>query len=756
MASIEFVDKSATKDSNGKYSDIQSLLEYKPSYKDGPVGVPIHTAVNGYVKVEICGSQLDSNGTYIRFSRPGKGVFSSFGHGGSSDLPVQRGHNFYEINPNCMEILAIRHWDSYGNGSATNSYSVSNAEDLLKTVNKNSITVILSYDAISQDLDFVNMIKAQFGVDVSQLGASRSGFALIAYKGKAYVSCKQNANATVTAYLWDPIDGNFSSMNDSAGRSGCTLTLGSIAYSSSNTYHIRLRFRARGDGEQTASKCSSLGFIATKSWGNETKSFILSSSDAYDKTGEIIDKVYTFKTGDVTMNTALYFIINNQWAAGYDNQTIDVYYWHFWYTDSAGTNYTLSVDGNADTSFPAEPKYYFLKMMQQGSAGTEDTHTYIPIKNEANETTSVVGNYRLKAVSTEPIIGLYQTYEADADPEIYYYGLKSLSVESVKSYADSITTLHCISFDKQSGTGTANNIYFIDREAFDADAMFPKLSRTHYTFSGWRLATKSTRFYNDWLSDNVTLYALWTPVTYYITYDLSNVQTDPPITDLAVTNPNRTSYNVETQNFYIDNPSRANARWSDSNNNANSSNVSFIFKGWTVSDSRGISPVNASKGGNFTLTANWIQLKHILYGSPSMSIEVSSKENVSTGTYTGVKKVIVTYRYSFRVRSTTPTTYTSIDWHINPGISSNMRFSATQVSGTASGIVSSSDGADKTVSGSISYSYTRTTGDDSAYFYAYLVVDSYNVASAATTVSSGWAYDNTPKATVSTYSSSRE
>lgn len=755
MASIEFVDKSATKGSDGKYSNVLNLLEYKPSYKDGPVGIPIHTAVNGYVKVEICGSQLNNDGTYIRFSRPGKGVFSSFGHGGSSNLLMGRGHNFYEINPNCMNIESIRHWDSYGNGSDTNGYSVSSAEMLLKTVNKNALTVILSYDAIAQDLDFVNMIKAQFGVDVPQIAASRSGFALIAYKGKVYVSCVPNGNATVIAYLWDPIDDSFSSMNDSAGRSGCTLSLGSIDYSSSNTYHIRLRFRARGDGEQTASKCSSLGFIATKSWGNETKSFILSSSDAYDKTGEIIDKVYTFKTSDVTMSTNLYFIIGNQWVEGYDNQTIDVYYWHFWYTDPTGTNYTLSVKGNADTSFPAEPKCYFLKMMQQGSAGTEDTHTYIPIKSEANTTTSVVGNHRFTADSNEPIVGLYQTYEADGDPEIYYYGLKSMSVKSVKSYADSITTLHCISFNKQSGSGTANNIYFIDTKAFNASAMFPTLSRTHYTFSGWGFAPKSTRFYNGNLSNNLTFYALWTPVTYYITYNMNNAQTNPPITNLVVTNSNRTSYNVETQNFYISNPSHGNAKWSNSDN-ANRPDISFVFAGWTVSDSRRISPVNASAGGNFTLTANWTQLKHILYGSPSISIEVSSKENVPTGTYTGVKKVTVTYRYSFRVRSTTPTTYTYINWHISPGVSSNVRFSTTQTSGIASGTVSSSDGVDKTISGSVSYSYTRSTGDDSAYFYAYLVVDNYKVVSAATTVSSGWAYDNTPRSTVTTYTSSRE
>ena len=117
-------------------------------------------------------------------------------------------------------------------------------------------------------------------------------------------------------------------------------------------------------------------------------------------------------------------------------------------------------------------------------------------------------------------------------------------------------------------------------------------TRTGYTFQGYYDATSGgTKYYNangssakNWdKTAAATLYAQWSIVTYTISYDLKGG---------AVTTANPASYNVTTNTFTLNNPTRA----------------GYTFAGWTGSN--GTTPqttVQITKGSteNKTYTANW-------------------------------------------------------------------------------------------------------------------------------------------------------
>lgn len=122
-------------------------------------------------------------------------------------------------------------------------------------------------------------------------------------------------------------DGNFSGL------------LSNVKLFAGRTYYVKVKFRTRGDGNSTSSKCSSVGFIAYwDSWA-KSRSYIHNSSTAYSEIGQIVEWTYSFTVdSDVTpTGTALYFIINNGWANGNDAQTIDLFYLKYW--DSRGNVY---------------------------------------------------------------------------------------------------------------------------------------------------------------------------------------------------------------------------------------------------------------------------------------------------------------------------------------------------------------------------------------------------------------------------------
>ena len=128
-------------------------------------------------------------------------------------------------------------------------------------------------------------------------------------------------------------DGNFSGL------------LTNVPLKAGRTYYVKVKFRTRGDGNSTSSKCSSIGFIT---WGTNwswSKSYIHNSATAYAEIGKIVEWTYSFTVdSDLTpQGTALYFIINNAWANGNDAQTIDLYYYKYW--DSEGNIYNENFYG---------------------------------------------------------------------------------------------------------------------------------------------------------------------------------------------------------------------------------------------------------------------------------------------------------------------------------------------------------------------------------------------------------------------------
>ena len=113
-----------------------------------------------------------------------------------------------------------------------------------------------------------------------------------------------------------------------------TIPLSNTSYTSGKTYYVNVKFRTRGDGDSTSSKCSSIGFIANKPDWSNSYSYIHNSATAYAERGQIVEWTYQFTaTATDTRSTALYFIVNNGWANGADNQTIDLFYYKFWDSD---------------------------------------------------------------------------------------------------------------------------------------------------------------------------------------------------------------------------------------------------------------------------------------------------------------------------------------------------------------------------------------------------------------------------------------
>lgn len=118
-----------------------------------------------------------------------------------------------------------------------------------------------------------------------------------------------------------------------------TLPLNNTRLVAGRTYYVKVAFRTRGDGDSTAAKCSSVGFIAYWDSWNQVRSYIHNSAQAYAERGAFVSWTYSFTVASDVQptGTALFFIINNAWANGYDNQTIDLYYAKYW--DSAGNVY---------------------------------------------------------------------------------------------------------------------------------------------------------------------------------------------------------------------------------------------------------------------------------------------------------------------------------------------------------------------------------------------------------------------------------
>lgn len=161
-----------------------------------------------------------------------------------------------------------------------------------------------------------------------------------------------------------------------------TLNLGTINYVNGTKYHVTVKFRTRGDGDSTSSKCSSVGFIAYNSTWSNTWQYIHYSATAYAERGQIVSWTYDFTANaSESRSTTLCFIINNYFGNGYDNQTIDLFYYKIW--DDNGHVY--GENGNPNESI--------IKYWSDGTTSITTEKTLINAKTSENYLYSEIINY---------------------------------------------------------------------------------------------------------------------------------------------------------------------------------------------------------------------------------------------------------------------------------------------------------------------------------------------------------------------------
>ncbi len=175
-------------------------------------------------------------------------------------------------------------------------------------------------------------------------------------------------------------------------------------------------------------------------------------------------------------------------------------------------------------------------------------------------------------------------------------------------------TLH---FESNGGSGKMSDITIATdaKEKLSANAF----TKTGYDFVGWAETENGSKVYSDGDSytmgtENATLYALWTPKTYKITYNLNGGQ-------LAVQN--KATYNIETSTFTLNNPTKR----------------GYEFKGWSGSNLTGNEnqAVSIETGiyGELTFTANWTAIEY----SITYNLNEGTNNSANPKTYTVEQEV---------------------------------------------------------------------------------------------------------------------
>ena len=180
-----------------------------------------------------------------------------------------------------------------------------------------------------------------------------------------------------------------------------------------------------------------------------------------------------------------------------------------------------------------------------------------------------------------------------------------------------ISNPYTVSYNANNGTGAPSAQRKVTNINITLSNTTP--TRTGYTFNGWNTnsggtGTNYAKGATYSANASATLYAKWNLVNYSISYTLNSG---------SVTG-NPTSYNVTTNTFTLNNPTKA----------------GYTFTGWTGSN--GNTPqtsVSVAKGstGNKTYTANWsLNTYTITYNLNGGNVSTSNPANynVTTNTFT--------------------------------------------------------------------------------------------------------------------------
>ena len=196
----------------------------------------------------------------------------------------------------------------------------------------------------------------------------------------------------------------------------------------------------------------------------------------------------------------------------------------------------------------------------------------------------------------------------------YAAGANYTANASVTLYAKWNLVNYSISYTLNGGSVTGNpTSYNVTTNTFT----LKNPTRTGYTFAGWTGSNGNTPQTSVSVAKgstgNKTYTANWTLNTYTITYNLNGGNVSPA---------NPASYNVTTNTFTLNNPTKA----------------GYTFTGWTGSN--GNTPqtsVSVAKGstGNKTYTANWAPVNYtITYNLDGGNATNPANYNIETATFT--------------------------------------------------------------------------------------------------------------------------
>ena len=260
--------------------------------------------------------------------------------------------------------------------------------------------------------------------------------------------------------------------------------------------------------------------------------------------------------------------------------TYDVRVWPINVGSSEG-NHTITYSGNGgDVKTITISNPYTVSYNANGGSGAPGSQRKVTgINITLSSTTPTRTGYAFNGWNTA----------SNGSGTNYAKGATYSANASATLYAKWTANKYTVTLNQQSGSGGSSSVQATYGSAMPSATM---PTRTGYTFNGYFDATSGgTKYYNangssakNWdKTAAATLYAQWNLVNYTITYNLNggNVSTANPA-----------SYNVTTNTFTLNNPTRA----------------GYTFVGWTGSN--GETPqttVQIAKGSteNKTYTANW-------------------------------------------------------------------------------------------------------------------------------------------------------
>lgn len=172
--------------------------------------------------------------------------------------------------------------------------------------------------------------------------------------------------------------------------------------------------------------------------------------------------------------------------------------------------------------------------------------------------------------------------------------------------------VNTLRFNANGGDGTMSDMNIKTDETKTLTAC--GFSRKGYDFVGWAMSENGTKAYSDKSNylmgsdSEYTLFALWVPTKYKITYNLNGG---------SVSNANKTEYTIESPSFTLNNPTKN----------------GYNFIGWSgtnIPKNTNTVTVNAGSIENLVFTANW----EIIVYKISYDLNGGSSSTTLPSTYT--------------------------------------------------------------------------------------------------------------------------